>query len=354
MVTSKEKSLQAALQDNSLLRDGLPKQYKNDGNDIWIRAIVLVSKSNLEDCYCLYSRNGEGYMDLLKDYGSGTGIVKSVLSIHPFLYLDKERFFPKMSYADKRMFLKTELSDRPDEASLVDYMPDAQVDVALINEGIRRQMLNFEADRVNNAMNEGNNLDGTNRLEEMERQFKADLAQMKANGVSKIDMRAFIDDFEKRKEELLHPSVEIDENQKSLEDELREEMESKDKEERKADKESESVAGEFDAPELDLEAVRAATEQYRREQILISKRKFKRKMDGQDRFANGNSVINELGEEEAVETLALPDDAAKKQVAVLEKAQAKKEGRIKVGRPKGSKTKKTTTARKTTTRKTSK
>lgn len=354
MLTSKEKSLQAALKENSLLREGLPKQYKQDNGDIWIRAIVLVTKSNLEECYCLYSRNGEGYMNLLKDYGSGTGIVKGVLSIHPFLYLDKERFFPKMSYSDKRSLLKTELSDRPDEASLVDYMPDAQVDIALINEGIRRQMLNFEADRINNAINEGNNLDGTNRLEEMEKQFKAELAVMKASGASKIDMRAFIDDFEKRKEELLHPSVEIDENQKSWEDELREEMEAKDEAERKADKESESKEGEFDAPELDLEAVRAATEQYRREQILISKRKFKRKMDGQDRFANGNSVINELGEEEAVETLALPDDAPAKQVAVLEKAQAKKEGRIKVGRPKGSKTKKTATARKTTTRKTTK
>lgn len=354
MMTWKEISLQAALKANSLQREGLPKQYKQGSGDIWIRAIVLVEKTNLEECYCLYSRNGDGYMSLLVDYGSGTGVVKSRLNIHPFLYLDKERFFPQMSHSDKRSLLKTELSDRPDEASLVDYMPDEQVDIALINEGIRRQMANFEADRVNNAQNEGNNLDGTNRLDEMEKQFKADLAQMKANGVSKIDMRAFIDEFEKRKEEFLHPSAEMDENQKSWEDELREEMEARDEEERKATKENESVEGEFDVPELDLAAVREATEQYRREQILISKRKFKRKMDGNDRFANGNSVINELGEEEAVETLALPNNAPAKQVAVLEKAQAKKEGRIRVGRPKGSKTKKSTTVRKTATRKTNK
>lgn len=346
MVTSKEKSLQAALQDNALQRDGLPKQFKNDGGDIWIRAIVLVVKSNLEECYCLYSRNGEGYMSLLKDYGSGTGIIKSVLGIHPFMYLDKERFFPQMSYGNKRSFLKTELSDRPDEASLVDYMPDEQVDIALINEGIRRQLANYETDRINNAQNEGNNLDGTNRLEEMEKRFKAELAEMKAAGASKVDMRAFIDEFEKKKDAFLHPSVEIDENQKSWEDELREEMESKDEEERKQSEEAESVEGEFDVPELDLAAIREATEQYRREQILISKRKFKRKMDGKDKFANGNSVINELGEEEAVETLALPDNAGKKQVAALERTK----NPIKRGRPKGSKT----TTCKASTRKTKK
>lgn len=271
-------------------------------------------------------------MSLMKDYGSGAGIVKSVLSIHPYLYLDKERFFPQMSYENKRSFLKTELTDRPNEASLVDYMPDEQVDIALINEGIRRQMLNYETDRISNAQNEGSNLDGTNRIEEMEKQFRADLAEMKAAGASKVDMRAFIDDFEKKKEELLHPQVFNAESQKSWEDELREEMEAKDEEERKKAKEAESVEGEFDAPELDLKAIREASEQYRREQILISKRKFKRKMDGQDKFANGNSIVNELGEEESVETIALPDNAAEKQVKAMEKAA----NPVKRGRPKGS------------------
>lgn len=372
MVTEKEKSLQAALAANSLQMEGLPKQLKQNGDEIWIMAIVLVLKSNLEECYCLYSRKGDGYIKLEKEYGSGTGIIQKVISIHPFIYLDKERFFPSMGYTDKRSLLKTELSDRPDEASLVDYMSDDQVDISLIDEGIRRQLLNRDIDMANNAQNEGNNLDGTNRLDEMEKRFKADLAEMKANGASKVDMRAFIDEFEKKKEEMLHPSVISDEDQKSWEDELREEMEAKDEAERKKATEEESVDGEFDVPDIDLAAVREATEQYRREQILISKRKFKRRMDGQDKFANGNSIINEFGEEEAVETLALPKDAADKQVAAMEKAMAKKERkeereaeaaalaaekaakpRNKGGRPKGSKNKpKPNGARKTTTRKT--
>lgn len=360
MITSKEKSLQAALKENSLQREGLPKQYKNDSEDIWIRAIVLVEKSNLEECYCLYSRNGDGYMSLLVDYGSGTGVVKKRLSIHPFLYLDKGRFFPPMSYSDKRSLLKTELSDRPDEASLVDYMPDEQVDIALINEGIRRQMENYESDRISNAQNEGNDLDGTNKLETMEREFKAELAEMKVMGASKVDMRAFIDEFERKKKELTNPSSAMDGNQKSWEDEIREKMEAKDEEERNQAKESESVDGEFDVPELDLVAIREATEQYRREQILISKRKFKRKMDGKDKFANGNTIINEFGEVEEVETLALPEDASDTQVKAMEKAASKKERQeakeVKKepkpkGRPKGSKNK-IPAARKATIRKT--
>lgn len=349
-MTIKEKSLADALDKASLLRTGLPKQYKEGSGEIWIKAIVLVEKSNLEECYCLYSRKGDGFMQLEKDCGSGTGIVKKRLSIHPYIYLDKERFFPNVGYKQKRDFLKTELSDRPDEAALVDLMGDEQVDIALIDEGIRRQLLNFEADRISNAQAEGNDLEGSNRLNEMEREFQATLAEMKANGVSKVDMKAYIDDFEKRKKEMLTPAFKSDEDYTPEEELLRQEMEAKDLERIEAEKKA-SVEGEFDAPELDLAAVREASEQYRREQILIAKRKFKRKMDGQDKFANGANAINELGEIEDVETLALPDDASDKQVAAFEKAQARKDGRIKVGRPKGSKSKKTT-ARKTATRKT--
>lgn len=368
-MTIKEESLIRALETSHMMRTGLPKRYDDSKGEIWIKAIVLVSKSNLEECYCLYSRSADGYMRLETDCGSGTGIIKTIISIHPYIYLDKLRFFPNVSYIEKRSMLKTNLRESPERASEVDMMSDEQVDIALINDGIRMQLENRETDLLNNIMSEGNDIDGTNFEEIADMQFEKDLADMKASGASKIDMKNFRAKYEEEKRERLALSSNTSSTSDYLSeaDELRMEMETKDLTAKEAEK-SVSVDGEFDAPEVDLEAIREASEQYRREQILISKRKFKRRYDGQDKFLNGKNIINELGEIEDIETISLPGNASKGQKKALEKQQEKQEQKAareaalkakqeapkkKGGRPKGSKNKPKSTTTRKTTRKTS-
>ena len=369
-MTIKEESLIRALETSHMMRTGLPKRYDDSKGEIWIKAIVLVSKSNLEECYCLYSRSADGYMRLETDCGSGTGIIKTIISIHPYMYLDKLRFFPNVSYTEKRSMLKTNLRESPEQASEVDMMSDEQVDIALINDGIRMQLENRETDLLNNIMSEGNDIDGTNFEEIADMQFEKDLADMKASGASKIDMKNFRAKYEEEKRERLALSSNASSTSDYLSeaDELRIEMETKDLTAKETEKPV-SVDGEFDAPEVDIEAIREASEQYRREQILISKRKFKRRYDGQDKFLNGKSIVNELGEIEDVETISLPNNAEKGQKKALEKQQEKQEQKAareaalkakqeapkkKCGRPKGSKNKPKTTTTRKTTRKTSK
>ena len=86
-MTIKEESLIRALETSHMMRTGLPKRYDDSKGEIWIKAIVLVSKSNLEECYCLYSRSADGYMRLETDCGSGTGIIKTISVYTPICIL---------------------------------------------------------------------------------------------------------------------------------------------------------------------------------------------------------------------------------------------------------------------------
>lgn len=327
-----EKSLYIALKEANMLRMGLPKLYDKNSGEIWIKAIVLVTKNNLESCYCIYQRHGDGYMSLLQDCGSGTGIIKSILRIYPYIYLDKERFYPNVGYKQKRSFLKTELSYDYTLVEAVDSMTDEEVDIALINEGIRRQLASLEIDRLNNKQIEGSDLDETRTDDILDKEFEAEVSEMRAAGISQIEIKAFMDKHDADKKALNQENFESDDNFMSEADELRQEMEAKDMEEHK--KNDVSIDGEFAPKEIDIEAIKAESERYRHEQRLISKRKFKRRIDGQGKFTNGSSCINELGEIEAVETISLPDDASQTQKDILNGV------RKKVGRPKGSKSKK--------------
>ena len=349
----KEESLYRALRVADMQLRGLPKQYRDDDGRFWIKAIVLVQKLNLEECYCLYSRHGDGYMRLVMDCGSGTGVISKVLSIHPYVYLDMERFFPNMPYPQKRSFLRTELSECTGVFSLdvVDSLSDEEVDVALLNVGIRLQLENRDSDVTSNLQIEGSDLDGTWKVERMEGVFRAELAQMRIDGMSQAKMDAFSAKHSEEMRNVLSPPSSDHDGSLSEEEEIHAEMEERDRRLRSRGEPVESVEGEFDPEHLDLEAIRAAAAEYRHEQRLISKRKYKRKESGADKILTGRSFINELSEVEEIETIGLPEDASKKQLAILERAEAKKaredrrqspdKPRRKPGRPRGSKNRKT-------------
>lgn len=68
----------------------LPPQYK-DGDGFWLRALVLVSKRNLTEGWCVAERNAHGIIRYTKDYGMPSPKI-GVVSVHPFEYLDEIRF----------------------------------------------------------------------------------------------------------------------------------------------------------------------------------------------------------------------------------------------------------------------
>lgn len=331
----KEDSLRRALEATALQQRGLPPRYTEGKDGFWIKALVLVQKRSLEECYCLYQQNADKYMRLVQDFGTPSPIM-TVKSIHPFLYLDDARFIPVGSIADKKDYLKRELGEDT-RAYEVDDMTPAEVNHLCLELAIEQQLNADEHDRQMNIANEGSDLDGTN-IEDIERQqFEIEYAQMKKDGCSKAELKAFKADFDAKHKpkDVVNPDDEA-ENEPSISeaDRLRMEMESRDLQ--KEQEKEFSVEGEFDAPKLDYEAVKAASEEYRKEQIRIAKRKWKRDFDGNRDLRAGFSCENEQGEKEEVETLQLPEN---KVVEVKRKP----------GRPK--KVKATTTRKRRTTTK---
>ena len=354
MISLKVQSLNRALEYASLQSHGLPRLYVDGRDPFWFMAVVLVRKSTLEECYCIYRRGGDGLLRIVKDCGSGLGIVDTVISIHPYMYLDEARFFPRVGYAEKRRLLSRELAEYAGDSSSVAEMSDAEVDMALIDEGIRRQLLSCDSDLRSNAQFEGSDLDGTRREDLQEMEFQRELSRMKSSCVSRDEIDAFVrahEDEVAANRAIQSIEEADDKEEKSVADELHEEMEARDMAAMNTG--VVSVAGEFDAPTLDLDEIRRISEEYRHEQRLLSKRKFTRKNLGYDKLLNGNQCINEYGEVEDVETIGIADSASAAQKKILERdksMRARREAaaeranapRRPRGRPKGSKTKNST------------
>lgn len=347
---SKEKSLQEALQYTSMQTLGLPKRYTSSEKRIWIRAIVLVRKRTMAEVYCVYQRAGDGYMSLIRDCSDEAGEIIDILSIHPYIYLDEARFFPNVGYSRKRYLLSVELqeADASRDLSFINVLSNSEVDIALINEGIRRQLLNSEIDMVNNANNEGIDIYGTAVEIELKRKFEAEVSRMHEAGYTVESIKKYTENHEKELSALRNGGnlIDGDDSQKSLVDEIRDEIESKEK-----SAENFSIEGEFKDKELDYDAIHAASEQYRLEQKRMAIRKFNRKANGIDKMLSGKNCFNEIGEIEEVETIELPEDASEKQAEILkkeEKKRAREERKKSIkdsearrrGRPRGSKNKK--------------
>lgn len=329
MKTAKETSLSRALEEARLQNKGLPPRYQDGKDPFWIKAIVLVMKRNMEECYCFYEQNADRYMRLIQDFGTPSPVI-SIKSIHPFMYLDSDQFIPKGGIEAKRAYLKELLDDDPDGTD-VDNLSASEVEHILLEKAIAQQLLNDEVNRQQNLRNEGSDIDGSNFDEADRVRFEMELDAMKRDGSSQEEMDAFKYAFEHRND----PTGE-DLSYLSVEDRTRLEMELKDE---KQNEKPVSVEGEFDEPDIDINELRKASEEYRKEQIKIAKRKWKRAFDGDANLRKGFVCENEYGEKEDIETLQLPD------------AEQKPDVKRAPGRPRKS-TKKPTTRKSTGTRKT--
>ena len=169
----------------------------------------------------------------------------SIKSIHPYMYLDEDQFLPSGCIEAKKKFLKNEIGEEPMDYE-VDEMSESDVNHALLEIAIDKQMRADEENKKINVLNEGSDLDGT-RFEDIERQkFEFELAEMRKDGCSKKEIKEYIDEYNTS-----HKKKYDDEPYISEEDRIHQEMESKDVEENP----EWSVEGEFDEPEIDYKKI---------------------------------------------------------------------------------------------------
>lgn len=109
----KTKSLEKALSEASLTK--LPGRLDADGvvskrakkEKIWIKAVVLVKKEDRTESYGLAMRRGDGFVQVVQDFGTLSRIM-GIVGVYPYLYLDADRFLN--NYTDGTLPLKNLIS----------------------------------------------------------------------------------------------------------------------------------------------------------------------------------------------------------------------------------------------------
>lgn len=149
MIDFKEQTLRQALKDTACRE--LPKRYDESSGEIWIKAIVLVKKRNCTVSYALAARRGDGLISYVRDYGQMSPIC-GLISIHPYMYLDKERFLNFNTKSGKYGILASAFGK--DTALSILDMPEPEQYARLVDAGIKMQELNNESDIYNNAISE--------------------------------------------------------------------------------------------------------------------------------------------------------------------------------------------------------
>lgn len=107
-MTGKEKSLQRALEYCFIT--SLPK--KEDGKNLWIRAIAEAEKRDGTHCYVYVEKSFETLENVIKaDFGSVAQIVK-IIEYYPFSYLDGS-YIPEFKNKKKgELSKKRDIEDR--------------------------------------------------------------------------------------------------------------------------------------------------------------------------------------------------------------------------------------------------
>jgi hypothetical protein len=82
-MNKKESTLYDALRDAFIC--DIPELWNNE--DIWIKAVGLITKSNTTQNYCLLKRDSDGNAQVVKDYGDICKIVK-INEIRPYIFLN--------------------------------------------------------------------------------------------------------------------------------------------------------------------------------------------------------------------------------------------------------------------------
>lgn len=132
----KEQSLSKALSAKGLTE--LPKQYRDDCGEFWLEAVVLVRKQNLTQSYCLAKRDADGKISYIADYGMMSPI-SGLISIHPYMYLDKETYMPYENIEQMRHALVQYIGGDEEAKEAVDELPDTEVQYQVLQIAIDSQ-----------------------------------------------------------------------------------------------------------------------------------------------------------------------------------------------------------------------
>ena len=136
MANIKEESLSKALSAKRI--PDLPKQYREDSGEYWLEAIVLVRKLNMSQSYAVAKRDADGKISYTADFGDISPI-SGLISIHPYMYLNKERYMPFETIVQTRHALKEYLGGDDEVVDAVNEMTDGDVEHSLLEITINSQ-----------------------------------------------------------------------------------------------------------------------------------------------------------------------------------------------------------------------
>lgn len=149
MANIKEESLSKALSAKRI--PDLPKQYREDSGEYWLEAIVLVRKLNMSQSYAVAKRDADGKISYTADFGDISPI-SGLISIHPYMYLNKERYMPFETMEQKRHALKEYLGSDDEVIEAVNDMADEDVEHSLLEIAINSQYAGESIAKSHNAI----------------------------------------------------------------------------------------------------------------------------------------------------------------------------------------------------------
>ena len=136
MSNIKDLSLSKALSALSLPE--LPKQYRDDCGEYWLEAIVLVRKQNLSNSYAVAKRGADGKIIYKADFGDISPI-SGLISIHPYMYLNKSVYMPFENINQMRQALVQYIGADEEALEAVEELPDSEVEYQMLQIAIEAQ-----------------------------------------------------------------------------------------------------------------------------------------------------------------------------------------------------------------------
>lgn len=334
MKSAKEISLEHALRSAGLETIGLPPKYRKDKDPFWIMALVLVRKTSMEECYCIYRHRADGYMQLVEDCG-GVGVIMpgNPISIHPYIYFDERRFSPFSDPKDMRAFLLRTNADDKERTERINNASDEELSVIMLEYGIEQQLKNRDIDREQNAEIENNEEEReAHRIEVEEAAFEAEIASMYRDGVRRSEIERLRDEFAHRNDPQSKNDAVVENI--PLDEEVRLENENKAQSDESTEERPVSVEGEFDAVEITDEEIaeaKARNIENRRKTIRGSVRRIRSAAT-----INESDVvaIDENGEPEKIENIFTASELG---TSMQKKGKSTKTSRRKTSRKKKEK-----------------
>lgn len=145
----KENSLKRALTAKCLSE--LPKQFREDGGEYWLEAIILVRKRDGSQSYVSGKRSVDGKIIYTADYGEMSPIA-GLISVHPYLYLDKNKYMPYKTVEQKRHALAQYIGGDDDAKKAVEELPDSEVEYQILQIAIEAQYSGASINKTHEAI----------------------------------------------------------------------------------------------------------------------------------------------------------------------------------------------------------